>query len=56
MQLEIKNLEDQLEMTQREKRQEMEKAERAKQDYEARIKELEEQINMLKDQSGDLVN
>ena len=35
---------------------EVEKADRAKQDYEARIKELEDQINMLKDQSGDLVN
>ena len=55
MQEEYKTLEGQLETVHREKKNEIEKADRARQSYEAKIKELEEQIAMLKNESGDLV-
>ena len=55
MQEEYKTLEGQLETVHREKQNEIEKADRARQSYEAKIKDLEEQIAMLKNESGDLV-
>ena len=39
-----------------EKQEEIGRAEKARISYEAKIKDLESQIEMLKNQSGDLVN
>ena len=45
-----------LQRVENEKQEEIGRAEKARIGYEAKIKDLESQIDMLKSQSGDLVN
>ena len=52
---EIVNLKDNVNRLEKEKSEEMGKAEKARIGYEAKIKDLEEQIAMLQAQSGDIV-
>ena len=56
LQAEIANNKENINRLEREKQEEIGKAEKARIGYEAKIKDLEDQIAMLQAQSGDIVS